>query len=153
MMNPKLDLVLIAIVVLILVLLTGHQVEARTTEVERIIRDKSTQYKMNPDLMVAIARTESGLNPKAVGGLGEIGVFQLRPEFHDVRRGDVEHNIETAIKYLAEIRRKWQPVYGDAWFIKFNLGPNYRELNHPKLFPYYRKVMSNMNSGFSVASK
>jgi len=145
MLNPKLQLILIAIVVLILTLLTGHQVEARSTEVERIIRDKSNQHNLNPDLMVAIARTESGLNPKAVGGLGEIGVFQLRPEFHDVRPGDVEHNIETAILYLAEIRRKWEPVYGDAWFIKYNLGPNYRRLNYPKRFPYYVKVMSHMD--------
>jgi soluble lytic murein transglycosylase-like protein len=150
MNKPKLELMIIAILVLILVLLTGHSLEARTLEVERIIRDKSTQYNLNPDLMVAIARTESGLDPNAVGGLGEIGVFQLRPEFHDVRPGDVEHNIETAILYLAEIRRKWEPVYGDAWFIKYNLGPNYRRLNYPKRFPYYVKVMSHM--GRTVAT-
>lgn len=130
----------------IMSILSVFNAEAQSFDsIQRLIASKAIQHNLDPNLIVAIARTESGLNPNAVGAKGEIGVFQLRPEFHDVRNGDTEHNIEVAIKYLSEIRTKWEPTYGNAWFIKYNLGPNYRQIKNPKLFPYYIKVMSNVN--------
>lgn len=42
----------------------------------------SIQHGVDPNLAVAIAKTESRLNPAAVGTIGEIGIFQLRPEYY-----------------------------------------------------------------------
>lgn len=120
-------------------------------EVVEIIREASIRHSLNPELTIAIATVESGLNPDAIGSKGEIGVFQLRPEYHAVRPGNVKQNVEVALIYLSEIRCKWEPVYGDAWFIKFNLGPNYRQIKYPTKFAYYQKVMAAKSSR-SVAS-
>ena len=136
------DLIAVLILALAMSALAFSSAEAKTEpQIKKIIEMTAIKHGIDPVLAVAIAQVESNLNPDAIGSLGEIGVYQLRPEYHNVKRGDVRHNVETAIKYLADIRRKWQPVYGDAWFIKFNLGPNYRTLNHPEKFPYYVRVM------------
>lgn len=37
---------------------------------------------IDPNMALAIATVESNLNPAAIGSLGEVGVFQLRPEFY-----------------------------------------------------------------------
>lgn len=120
-------------------------------EVIEIIRATSLRHSLNPELTIAIATVESGLNPDAIGSKGEVGLFQLRPEYHSVKPGNVKQNVEVALAYLSEIRNKWQPIYGDAWFIKFNLGPNYRQIKYPTKFAYYQKVMAAKSSR-SVAS-
>lgn len=44
-------------------------------------------YDMGEDplLLQAIAKVESSFNPKARGKIGEIGLFQIRPEYHPIR--------------------------------------------------------------------
>lgn len=39
-------------------------------------------YGWERDYAVAVATCESGLDPNATGALGEVGLFQLRPEYH-----------------------------------------------------------------------
>ena len=109
-------------------------------EIERIIREVAEAKGFDPDLAVAIAIVESGLNPNAVGALGEIGVFQLRPEFHDVHPGNVRRNVETAIQYLIWLQTRCKD-YGEAFFICFNHGPN-RRVRDPIRFSYYLRVVS-----------
>ncbi len=112
-------------------------------EIPKFIKRKALEYKIDPDLVYAIAKVESSLNPNAIGKKGEVGLFQLRPEFHDVRYGDYKHNTEVAIKYLAYVKRRCQSKYKHAWFICFNTGPNRTNLvKNPEQFAYYRKVMS-----------
>jgi soluble lytic murein transglycosylase-like protein len=137
-------LILFTVFLLLMVMSLLHALPANaqaSDEIVRVIRIKAIENNIDPNLAVAIATVESNLNPGARGSLGEIGLFQLRPEFHDVTPGKFEANVSVAMKYLAEIQKKWEPIYGDAWFIKFNLGPNYKRINYPKLFPYYVKVM------------
>lgn len=109
------------------------------TEIEHIIRTLAVKYHVNPDIAVAVAKVESGLNPNAVGGLGELGVFQLRPLYHDVRAGATVNNIKVGLRYLAYVRNVCEEDYGSAWVNCFNHGPN-RRVRYPTLFPYYRKV-------------
>lgn len=111
-------------------------------QIEREIVAAALKHGVNPDLALAIAEVESGLNPRAIGGLGEIGIFQLRPEYHDVRHGNARHNIDVAIRYLAKLKRLCGS-YGDAYFVCFNYGPA-RKLKAPKQFPYYGKVKATL---------
>lgn len=117
---------------------------AESSELEQTIRVIASQEGVDSDLAVAIAQVESGMNPNKVGAIGEVGLFQLRPEYH--RIGTVQQNIRTAMKYLNELKRYCGPTYGEAFFICYNVGPNYeKRILFPKKFPYYVKVMSQMN--------
>lgn len=108
---------------------------------EAEIMEVASEYGVDPQLAVAIAVVESGMNPEARGALGEVGLFQLRPEFHPVVEGDPSHNIKVAIRYLAYVKERCAPIYGDAWFICYNTGPHRKErLTRPHEFPYYKKV-------------
>jgi hypothetical protein len=47
-----------------------------------LITVMSLEAGIDPNLAIAVAKTESGLNPVAVGTIGEIGLFQVRPDFY-----------------------------------------------------------------------
>jgi soluble lytic murein transglycosylase-like protein len=121
--------------------------------IKKTIVETSVRYGVDPQLALAIAERESNLNPDAVGSIGELGVFQLRPEYHKVRRGDYAHNIDVAIRYLAKLKQSCSH-YGEAYFVCYNVGPNYKRLKYPHLFPYYKHVTKIMvrNSQYLVAN-
>lgn len=119
-------------------MLVASKAVAQEAELEQIIRETASIHGLNPDLAVAIATVESRLNPKAVGSLGEIGLFQLRPEFHKVTKGNVRANVTIAVRYLVQLKRRCA-AYEDAFFVCFNYG-HVRKLRYPRLFPYYKKV-------------
>lgn len=99
---------------------------------------------VDPVLAVAIAKTESNLNPNAVGSLGERSVFQLRPEYHDVRPGFTAHNVSIALQYLKQVQAKCKHALDNTWVICYNLGiKGGSRIRHPKDFSYYRQVMHN----------
>jgi soluble lytic murein transglycosylase-like protein len=112
-------------------------------QIEFLIRQSAVRHGIDPELAVAIATVESKLNPEMVGGLGEIGLFQLRPEYHNVVQHDVYQNIETGVAYLAVLKRQCRK-YGPAYFVCYNYGPS-RELKHPTKFKYYTLVITEMN--------
>jgi membrane-bound lytic murein transglycosylase MltF len=47
------------------------------------INKYSTEYGIDPQLALDLATAESTLNPKAVGGAGERGLYQIHPKFAD----------------------------------------------------------------------
>jgi len=104
------------------------------------IQKAAKEAGIDPDFAVALATVESGLNPNAVGKLGELGLFQLRREYHDVHPGQTDHNIAVAMNYLSELHTKWAPTMGDSWFVLFNWGPANRP-KRPRETAYYKKVM------------
>jgi soluble lytic murein transglycosylase-like protein len=122
-------------------------------QIEAMIFQSAVKNGVDPNLALAIATIESGLNPNAVGSLGELGVFQLRPNFHPVIKGDVRNNIDVATKYLARLQKQCSRM-GSAFFVCYNHGP-YSKVQYPKKTKYYAKVtkeLSRRNSIF-LASK
>jgi soluble lytic murein transglycosylase-like protein len=111
---------------------------------ETTIRQVAKQEGFDADLAVAVAKVESKLNPNVVGTQGEISVYQLKPNYHPVVNGlDTLTNARVAIRYMKQIKQRFEPKYGDAWIIFYNLGPNYKkQIKYPRLFPYYVKVHS-----------
>lgn len=75
------------------------------------------KYNICPELLEAIIETESGGNPNAVGGLGEVGLMQIYPKFHQDRMDKLGvyslyrpySNILVGADYLAELFKE----YGD----------------------------------------
>jgi soluble lytic murein transglycosylase-like protein len=60
----------------------AHDTRARAwsqTELEAIFRLKAQAWGVPPELLLGIAWTESRFDPRATGGLGEIGMFQVLP--------------------------------------------------------------------------
>jgi hypothetical protein len=72
--------------------------------IERLIHRLAPEYGVNPALAVAIARTESNLNPGAVSTKSAQGVMQLIPEtslrFNVRKPFDAEQNIRGGLAYL-----------------------------------------------------
>lgn len=130
--------------IFIIVVMTTLVAKGETkTEIISQITTAAHTVGLDPDIPVAIATVESSLNPKAVGGLGEVGLFQLRPEYHAVVPGNTGHNILTGVAYLAELKKKCGR-FNDAWFVCFNYGP-YNKLKYPHKTDYYKKVMREVN--------
>lgn len=157
MRDDIIDVIYLSIIAGILFILssvvfeTGAHAQTRL-EIERYIVQEAKRNGIDPSLALAIAEVESRFNPHAVGSIGEIGLFQLRPEFHPVVPGRVRHNIRVATQYLAQLKRQCAH-YGEAYFVCFNYGPS-RKLKYPQLFPYYSKVKAAQvkRQGFAVAS-
>lgn len=129
------------LLLVLMLTVTSSAFAAQKKEIAKRIASVSLASGLDPDLAVAIATVESGLNPNAVGGLGEVGLFQLRPEYHKVMPGNTEHNILVGVAYLVELQSRFSDTYGPAWFVLFNYGPA-RPPKYPERTSYYKKVMT-----------
>lgn len=79
-------------------------------------------YDMGEDplLLQAIAKVESSFNPKARGKIGEIGLFQIRPEYHPIRpEMNVREQTRVAIKLLKALKVECGKKFLQCW----NMGP------------------------------
>ncbi len=115
------------------------EVNAQENDIKEMIVQTSLEYGVDPNLSLAIAEVESNFNPSVIGSKGEIGLFQLRPEYHPVKRGNVNQNIRVAVEYLSKLQGQCSH-YGDAFFVCYNLGPSYKRLKYPRMFSYYKRV-------------
>ncbi len=90
-------------------------------DLENLIRKYSLAYGVDPDLMVALAYAESGLNPNAKSKKGAIGIMQIYPtsgnlEFCGITKQELynpEKNIECGIKLYKHIYEKI-PVHDEG---------------------------------------
>lgn len=110
---------------------------------ERMIRMEAYRQGVNGDLAVAVAKTESSLNPNAKGSKGEIGLFQIMPQNEfcgDLK--SIERNIKCGVSMLKNYSRVCQDM-GKYYVICYNQGPN-RRPKHPEKHPYYLKVVGKL---------
>src|SRR5215210_3993446 len=92
--------------------------KARSTYLPLITR-AAEERGLPPALADAVAKIESGFNPNVVGGVGEVGLMQIRPETAAMLgyKGGVtglfepETNVRFGVAYLA---RAWQLANGDV---------------------------------------
>jgi len=71
--------------------------------VERVIALAARHFPVDPALLLAIAGVESSWRPWAVGGKGEVGLCQVRPDIHGASAtelADAAVNIRVAAKLL-----------------------------------------------------
>ena len=71
---------------------------------------RANEYKLSPDLILAVIRTESCFNPHAVSDKGALGLMQVMPQYHPLPEGWDPFNIATNIAWgcavLANYMRK-----------------------------------------------
>lgn len=100
--------------------LIASSAHATKEDIKRQIEVTSRSQGWDPALLLSIAEVESTFRPQAVGKLGEIGLFQLRPEFHPVVKGQsVKRQTELAIRYLNELKAACGKKFLQCW----NMGP------------------------------
>lgn len=111
--------------------------------IETLVIAEAVKQGLDPQLALAIAKTESSLNPNAIGSKGEIGVFQIMPfNAPHIALFDPKENIRVGILLLR--RNKIQCAdMGQYWVVCFNNGVN-RRPKYPYLHPYYKRVIASL---------
>lgn len=93
---------------------------------QRLIRDVSDRYRLDPGLVSAVISVESGFDPSAVSPKGARGLMQLMPatareygvkDVHDPRQ-----NIEGGVAYLSDLTRRYDGNLKLA-LAAYNAGP------------------------------
>ncbi|MDA8087891.1 MAG: lytic transglycosylase domain-containing protein [Nitrospiraceae bacterium] len=128
---------------------------ASSTRIEDLIKRKSMKYRIDPSLVKAVIRAESGFNCTAVSDKGAMGLMQLMPATA-VSLGvynpfDPAENIEGGVRYLSSLLQRFGgnltlalAAYnaGPKYIEKYGVIPPYRETEN-----YIRKVLSSYRGG------
>lgn len=117
----------------------------------------SLKYKLREDLIVAVARAESGFNPFAKSKKGAIGIMQLMKstaiQYGVTNRYDVDQNLDAGIRHLKYLYKKYNqnlPIVlaaynaGESAVKKYNGVPPYKETRN-----YIKKVKKFMGLPYS----
>lgn len=104
-------------------------------------------YGIDPHLAAAVAKTESRFNPKAVGRIGEVGLFQVRPEFSRFPKHklfDIHTNMIAGLELLQKAKTQCKHKLNKTWLVCYNAGmAGGKKIKRPELFPYYKKVYAH----------
>ena len=108
-------------------------------------------FNINPMIAVAVATVESDLNPKAIGGKGEVGLFQIMPQMYK-RYGytrkqmeDPVNNIYLGLVMLQDAKRTCVHKGDLTFLVCYNAGPTIaKRIKNPQKFAYIRKIKSKL---------
>jgi soluble lytic murein transglycosylase-like protein len=132
-------------VIILSLLAASLTLQAKTTgrlssqAVLTIIKKQKTT--IDPLLILAIARVESNLNPKAIGySHKERGLFQLHPKYFPTATFEPEQNTMIAVKYLNSLKNQCSKKYGSYWFVCYNTGMSAKKVDVNKN-KYIQKVV------------
>lgn len=127
---------------------------------DEVISALAEQHGVHPGLALAVAQRESQLNPDAIGKLGEIGLFQLRPDAAlqvgatPEDRSDPIKNITIGVKYLKHLNEQYG---GDVQktLMAYNGGPENVKNNtvSPQAQAYAADVIASLSQGLRPKSE
>ena len=114
------------------------------SDLQTQIVQAANQQGVPSSIALAVAQQESGFNPNAVGSAGELGTFQLMPQYFP-GAADPDTNISLGVGYLAQLYQQ----FGD-WataLAAYNWGPT--NVASGKSWP--AQVSSYVNSVLGIA--
>lgn len=99
---------------------------------------------------VAVARVESNFNINAIGAAGEIGLFQVKPEYvkeyTKKQLSDPFVNIYVGLQKLKYAQDNCIHQKSIEYLVCYNYGEaNAKKIKYPHKFPYVTKVRKEMN--------
>lgn len=106
---------------------------------------------INPQIALTVAKIESNFNPNTVGQIGEIGLFQIRPEFvKGFKRKDLfdpHINIMVGLTKIKEAQRACKHLGNNLEFLVcYNAGiKGSKKIKNPSQFPYVKKANKYYN--------
>lgn len=132
--------------------------KAKAKKIADTIISQAEKHGLDPMFVMSVIKTESYFNPDAVGGVGELGLMQLRPEtakWIDEKqkisfkgKKDLKnplYNITVGTAYLAYLRDHFDNAAA-MYLPAYNAGPNKVKSLFEKKSPpvqYSLKVMKN----------
>jgi len=106
------------------------------------------EFNINPDIAITVMKQESSLRPKAVGPVGEIGLFQVRPKYSKFSRKELFNpivNITEGLRMLSFAKKYCKHKVDYTWLVCYNAGvTGGSKVTNPKEFEYYKKVMGRL---------
>lgn len=127
--------------------------DSSTTRYDRLIREISQKYSVDPALVKAVIKAESDFNPYAVSKKGAQGLMQLMPKtLNDLKVHDPFHpreNIDGGVRYLKRMLKRFNnnitltlAAYhaGAKAVEKYEDIPPYQETQH-----YVKKVLNYLD--------
>ena len=136
-----------AVLTILFPTLCGGGTLSKPLDIRALIAYEATRAGLEPAVAIAIAKVESNFNPRAVGSLGEIGLFQVRPEFASVSRKELFRpriNIQEGVRMLL-FARKYCPHNLDMTYVTCYNSGIHRKPKYPHKLKYYRKFREAYN--------
>jgi len=133
------------------------------------VESLSRKYKVEIPLILAVVKTESNFNPKAVSSSGAVGLMQLMPvtakglglkvpKYRDIKRPkadphvderfDPRKNLEAGVRYLSEMVKRYDGNYVLA-VAAYNAGPGNVSKNVPLIDETEKHVGKVLNHYYS----
>lgn len=112
----------------------------------KLIMSMSLEQGINPNISLAIVEVESKFNLSAIGPVGEIGLFQVRPEYSKYSRKELfnyEINIKEGLRIIKTSMDRCKHQTNNEWLVCYNAGiRGGSNIKYPKNFIYYKKVQN-----------
>ena len=116
------------------------------------IANKAANMGISPELAVSMAYHESGLNPSKTGGVGEIGIMQVRPETAESMgfdskslKDNPDAQIDAGLRYLKEQLNTYENDPKLA-VVAYNAGPDAPFFRGGDLHPTTKKYLDSVES-------
>lgn len=104
--------------------------------IKAIIIAEALRQGFDPNIALAVAKTESSFRPAVVGKVGELGLYQIRPEFSNLTRTELLDPAKNAREGIRQLKY-WKTRCGDRYLACFNGGVKQIHLKE-----YTRRVAS-----------
>lgn len=115
-----------------------------TSAIINLIYTYAAMYNVDPQIALAVAKIESGLNETKIGDIGEIGLFQVRPEYTWYSKKALQNPYINTMVGIQRIKEEQElchfkdPIHS---LICYNYGrTNAKRVRFPHRFPYVLKI-------------